>query len=294
MDRQRALASSISAEKLAYSFFSPGHTNIPQNTQPDRQRTGGPPLPADSHITLASSHSMSPPQKMIQNIRGTPLDAAVSLPHNILSTCPLDGLLLDFIAERRQRRAEGMTDQEVIGPPYPSFFCLFRPERGVYTHPMSRFFTDILSTFPDISSPPEQVAILYVMFLVMRWEVSPSQETYERLPEWIRPIASQLYTPHPIWIDYLPWPGLRDKLVACYPRFPFDNFFIPYTTTVSLNWPYRLMNTLSTKADTEELAINPVFEEHLRDLGNWSLGPAFAKAHPALAETVRIKEDTPA
>ena len=39
--------------------------------------------------------------------------------------------------------------------------------------------------------------------------------------------------------------------------------------------------------------INPVFERHLRDLKNWSLGPPFAKAHPALADTVRIKNDSP-
>jgi len=28
----------------------------------------------------------------------------------------------------------------------------------------------------------------------------------------------------------------------------------------------------------------------LRDLSNWSLGPAFAKALPELAETVQIRE----
>ena len=291
MDKQRALAPNISAEKLSYHFSSPGYTNTLNNTQQGRLRAAGPPLPADSHITLGSPHCMSPHPKENQNGRGIVLDAALSLPHNILSTCPLDGLLLDFAAERRQRRGEGIGNIEVIGPSYPSFVCLFRRERRNYCHPMSRFFTDILSTFPDVATPPEQVAILYIMFLIMRWTVSPSQETYDRLPEWVRPTTAQLNTPHPIWIDYLPWPRLRDKLVACYPRFPFDNFFIPFTTSISLNWPYGPMNTLLAKTDSAELAINPVFEEHLRDLRNWSLGPAFARAHPALADAVRIKEE---
>ena len=95
---------------------------------------------------------------------------------------------------------------------------------------------------------------------------------------------------HPAWIDHLPWPQLRDKLVSSYPLVPFDNFFIPYTTTLSLNWPYEPRSILQPIPDSEELALNPVFEEHLRDLKNWSLGPAFVKAHPILAETVRIKE----
>lgn len=84
---------------------------------------------------------------------------------------------------------------------------------------------------------------------------------------------------------------MRDKMVQVYPTIPFDNFFIPYTTTISLNWPYESMDTLLTIPGTEELGVNPVFERHLRDIANWSLGPAFAKAHPCLAETVKIKPE---
>jgi hypothetical protein len=72
---------------------------------------------------------------------------------------------------------------------------------------------------------------------------------------------------------------------------------------LSLNWPYEPTDTLlstsglgksSDREDNwggDDLMINPVFEQHLRNLNNWSLGPAFAKAHPGLADTVRIKQD---
>ena len=43
-----------------------------------------------------------------------------------------------------------------------------------------------------------------------------------------------------------------------------------------------------TLPDTEELALNPLFERHLMDLGNWTLGPAFAKAHPDLVDTFKV------
>jgi len=212
------------------------------------------------------------------------------LPSNTPSSCPLDGLLLDFLADRRQRSAEGMSNADLIGPAYPSFHCLFRPEHGRFTHDLSRFFTDILATFPDLSTPPEQVAVLYIMFLIMRWHISPNQVNYDRLPDWVKPTTSQLHNPHPPWIDHLPWPRLRDKLISNYLRFPFDNFFIPFTTTLSLNWPYESKDTLIAIPNTEELSMNPIFEGHLRDLSNWSLGPAFAKALPELAETVQIRE----
>ena len=129
------------------------------------------------------------------------------------------------------------------------------------------------------------------MFLFMRWQIHPTQETYSRLPTWITPRPSQLFNPHPAWIDYLPWPRMRDKLVQIYPKIPFDEFFIPYTTTVSLNWPYDDMDTLLRVPGTEEWGINPVFEGHLRDIGNWTLGPAFAKAHPCLVETAKFRPE---
>ena len=126
------------------------------------------------------------------------------------------------------------------------------------------------------------------MFIIMRWQIHPTQETYDRLPDWITPRASQLFTPHPAWVDHLPWPRMRDKLTRIYPTIHFDDFFIPYTTTVSLNWPYDDRDVLMTMPNTEELALNPVFERHLMDLGNWTLGERFARAHPQLADTFKM------
>ena len=291
IDKQRALPASISAERLAYSVYPTSHHNLVNDKPQGRYRAlGRPALPADSHIILTASHSQSPDPRLGYNIHGAAVNPATTLPPNIASTCPLDGLLLDFREERKQRREEGISESDIIGPPHPSYYCLFQPQRGIYTHALSRFFTDILATFPDLKTPPEQVAVLYVMFRVMRWHISPTQETYDALPEWSKPSSYQLCHMHPAWIDHLPWPQLRDKLVSSYPLVPFDNFFIPYTTTLSLNWPYEPRSILQPIPDSEELALNPVFEEHLRDLKNWSLGPAFVKAHPILAETVRIKE----
>ena len=131
------------------------------------------------------------------------------------------------------------------------------------------------------------------MFLLMRWQIYPTSDNYERMPEWMTPRPSQLFTPHPAWIDYLPWPRMRDKLVGCYQEYPFENWFIPYTSTLSLNWRYEDQDCLLSTGtgEGEELSINPVFERHLMRLENWSLGPSFAMAHPKLEDTCRIKRE---
>jgi hypothetical protein len=131
--------------------------------------------------------------------------AHASLPRCIGATSPLDGVLLDFLADRQARAAEGMPIKTLVGPLYPNFTALLYPERQIDSHPLSKLFTDILRAFPDIYGLPEQVAIVFIMFLVMRWQIEPTRENYDRLPDWVTPRPCQLFTPHPAWIDHLPW-----------------------------------------------------------------------------------------
>jgi hypothetical protein len=131
--------------------------------------------------------------------------AHLTLPRNIQPTCPLDVIMLEFLQDRQNRAAEGLPIKALVGPLYPNFTSLVYPERSVESHPLSQLFTDILRTFPDICGKPEQVAIVFIMFLVMRWQIEPTQENYDRLPHWVTPRASQLFVTHPCWIDHLPW-----------------------------------------------------------------------------------------
>ena len=85
---------------------------------------------------------------------------ACSAPVQNIRTCPLDGLLLDFLGERRQRAIEGMPSRELVGPAYPSVVSLLKPQCSLTSHPLSKMFTDMLSTFPDLATLPEQVGVL--------------------------------------------------------------------------------------------------------------------------------------
>ncbi|KAL2197230.1 hypothetical protein P885DRAFT_69097 [Corynascus similis CBS 632.67] len=212
-------------------------------------------------------------------------------PRNCSPTCPLDSILLDFLSERRQRAAEGLSQSEILGPRYPSVSSLLNPAVSVYSHPLSKVFTDILARFPDLSALPERVAVLYVMFLFMRWQVSPTHENYLRLPSWFRPVRQQTEKEHPAWFDHIPFPRMRERLVGGYEDggFPFDNFFIPFTSTLSLNWPYEDTYVLLASPTGDELMINPVFEQHLRKLENWTLGDAFERAFPGLTGCYNLK-----
>lgn len=268
-----------SGERLGFGFLLDGSHKVNNLQDPNRiSDEGAKTLEQYQHSPLSAGHLTDHAQ--------APWAAPC---RNLEPTCTLDAILLSFLQAKRAEAAGGVPEQKVVGPRYPHVSSLLNPQ--VESHPLSRVFTDILGTFPTIDALPQQVATLYVMFLLMRWQIYPTKENYERLPDWMTPRPSQLFTPHPAWIDYVPWPKMRDKLVECQLDYPFGSFTLPFTTTLSVNWPYEPTDSLLATPDSDDYMINPVFERHLRNLGNWSLGSAFAREHPALADFARIKID---
>lgn len=268
-------------ERLGFNFLLDPSQNVPKV---DRLRRSSSENIRCSHPTAPSPLYLQPlcyPSDRAPTAFATPIK-------NTGPSCPLDSILLDFLHNRQREAAQGIPRQKLVGPPYPSVSSLLNPEKGANSHPVSKVFTDILHTFPDISSLPEQVAVLYTMFLLMRWQIYPTQENYDRLPEWLTPRPTQLLQAHPAWIDYIPWPRMRDRVVTSYQNFPFENWFIPFTRGLSVNWPYEATDCLLSAGDSDELLINPVFERHMRNISNWSLGPLFAASYPNLVDTTRI------
>jgi hypothetical protein len=268
---------------------------IQGQVQAQAQAQPHPPIYSPTAAAAAAAGTGLPPPMNLANHTAAPVAAALPIhalvPRNCPPTCPLDSILLDFLSERRQRAAEGLSQSEILGPRYPSVSSLLNPAVSVYSHPLSKVFTDILARFPDLHTLPERVAVLYMMFLLMRWQVAPNQENYLRLPAWFRPVRGQVERDHPAWYDHIPFPGMRDRLVAEYEPgcFPFDNFFIPFTSTLSVNWPYEDAYVLLASPTGDELMINPVFEQHLGVKGNWTLGEAFERAYPQLQGTYNLK-----
>jgi Domain of unknown function (DUF3425) len=158
------------------------------------------------HLNRATNGVPEPPTTISPTAALESVNAGPSwktLPLNTQPTCPLDALLLNCVEERRSLSKTG-TNVDIIGPAYPNFNAIMNPNTSHCSHPLSKVMTDMLRTFPDLSDLPEQVAVVYIMFLVMRWEVEPTRENYERLPSWMMPRPSQLLNAHPAWLDHLP------------------------------------------------------------------------------------------
>ncbi|RMZ87074.1 hypothetical protein DV736_g5703, partial [Chaetothyriales sp. CBS 134916] len=223
------------------------------------------------------------------------------LPKHVEPTCTLDSILIDFYHAQRATELSNPVSSDQI-PAYPSVSYLLNPSssHAQRIDPVSELMTNIISKFPNISALPEQAAVLLAMFYLVRWQLNPTEENYLRMPEWMQPTEAQLDIPHPAWIDFLHWPRMRDKMVANYQDFLFDNWFIPYTVAISVNWPYEPSDCLlkmplgaaqgdADDADDAEVIFNPVFERHVRRLENWSVSPTVIDAFPTLEGTCTVR-----
>ena len=178
---QPAFASQPATFQSVNAFSRQGSTSAPMNARSPNDKLALDYLMQSRHSSRdaqsqrerTSSASLANPTLPMDPVVRTPtgpsfgVDASgnvlpfCSIPiRNTPSTCPLDTLLLDFLADRRKEALDGLPSADIIGPPYPSFTSLLNPNRRPYTHALSKIFTDMLSTFPDISTLPEQVAIL--------------------------------------------------------------------------------------------------------------------------------------
>lgn len=132
------------------------------------------------------------------------------------------------------------------------------------------------------------------------------------MPTWLRPVPLQLQVEHPAWIDRIPWPSARIYLINN-PGITFDYFVSYYSSSFQVSWPYdhsHVFISLSQKKDSrpeaafndwflppngaqsdettepENTILNPVFEQHLRQLKNWSVSGSFQRQFPELSALI--------
>jgi len=117
----------------------------------------------------------------------------------------LDGFFWRIMTERQKMIYKGHSIIEALGPPDFALNALLDRKTSFRSHSFTRYFIDMAGTFPDFSAIPLGIASAYFSFLLMRWLVYPTQENYERIPEYLRPRTCQLLIPHSMSLEFLIW-----------------------------------------------------------------------------------------
>ncbi|KKF93476.1 hypothetical protein CFO_g4187 [Ceratocystis platani] len=243
------------------------------------------------------------------------------------STCEMDSFLLPLLNMSDQCQPTQIEIAALLAPSIVSYNSL-----RVKLDPFSTALAEImlLAEPPAGERVPERVAVMYTAFLLIRYMVNATTENFGCVPEFLKPLEDQLERTHAVWIDFIPFPHARIKLIADSSREGVGNdggnsngndgngngdegrttgddsssvrgaepprpFFIKYFACLSINWPYQDSDVLlvanGSDAGSRELMINPVFEAHIRKLENWSVSRDFLDTFPEFEHLINLQEN---
>ncbi|KAG7146093.1 hypothetical protein HYQ46_005117 [Verticillium longisporum] len=239
-------------------------------------------------LSLMGRDASTTPSSALLIMRREPWETA---PKNAPSTCLADEILQGFIASVRTGNflsATGVMERAAAYSLKPKLCSLIEPDRSAEDD-ISNVVADIVRSYPEIETLPKQVAVFWNMALLLKWMVLLDQQSWDLMPEWLRPTASQRETPHAAWIERIPWPRAREYLIA-HLDITLDDWAAPYSSSFDVSWTYDpslvVIACIAPDSGNPELSINPVYDEHLRQLRNWTVGDVFRQQFPEISKLV--------
>ena len=198
------------------------------------------------------------------------------------------GLLLSAVAKERIRLGSVQSPQSPSSTPRTSRpnLCPLLDKTMRSDDDITNTICDVITTYPQIGTFTTRVAVANILITLLRWQVYLNEESWNQMPDWLRPIQLQMMVPHATWIDTMPWPKMRKYLIE-HPETTIDDLAGIYSSSIRIDWPYDEKNVLLPSDISSEKAItNPVFADHIRQLKNWHVGEPFRSRLPKLTEIV--------
>ncbi|KAH7143491.1 hypothetical protein EDB81DRAFT_795780, partial [Dactylonectria macrodidyma] len=144
----------------------------------------------------------------------------------------------------------------------------------------------------------ERLVMFWAIYTLLSILIFPTPQNLARCPPWIRPLPAQFAHSHPPWVDFLPWPLLRNRLVHFYGDFQETNLASTLLASTHVDakwrtWPRPLITTNKTQTD---LVLDPEFQTHIFALENIQVDSQFMRSFPeafTFAVSVNEKSSTP-
>jgi hypothetical protein len=91
------------------------------------------------------------------------------------------------------------------------------------------------------------------------------------------------------WLFAFHRPRVREYLVR-HQEVTFDEYADAFSLSFDLNWPYSensviLVEDVPGKKE-KRFKLNLVFEEHIRNMNNWTVGPRYWQHYPDLGKAI--------
>lgn len=109
------------------------------------------------------------------------------------------------------------------------------------------------------------------------------EESFADLPGWLVPTTTQYTAPHPVSIDFIPWPGIRDYLCLNQDQDYRQESKI-YVESLYLSCPKTCPVFGLGPCRRGSVSVSDEFAGVASRLENWSLGSPFIETFPHLVK----------
>lgn len=149
--------------------------------------------------------------------------------------------------------------------------------------------------FGKWTSRPQRLALMYICGCAMRWRANPTEENKAKVPPWFLPRPAQEKIQHPLVIDFLVWPGLRERLVFEYERYTSDgDFSFCFVEYFHFYWPLADEATAQCDQTGSICGLTKIFKEFAFELKNFTMLPAFFVRFPEMRADIDMWVEPPA
>ncbi|KAF2461313.1 hypothetical protein BDY21DRAFT_360458 [Lineolata rhizophorae] len=175
-----------------------------------------------------------------------------------------------FFLDARDSVQGGLSADAVYGL-HPNIGALFDEREYAGAPMLSKWAARMVHSVIVENFEMKAFGAMYMFWHLMRWKVNPSPETYKSMPEWLRPLPNQLFMPHPLAVDFVPWPGIRELAVKT------------ASMHTNMGWLLDMAKTITNDIDLTEAA-----KHCIHTLENWTVEPSFRQYVPNADEYLNI------
>lgn len=203
----------------------------------------------------------------------------------------LSQLVLSFRKTAQAMIANGIPADKVLCNDGLAVDLLFRDRRPDDLHTVSTFACELNKSYRP-QSLVVQLGSVQAVGSFMRWLIAPSPETYASIPDYCRPLPSQLLIPHSIGIDLILFPEARESLIT------LRRDWVSNVTanTARYNWPYSdeecTTVTFEHHADGPKpsIRLSKAFRDHMQDSQHFSIDVAMLREFPEFEGKIRLHD----
>ncbi|KAI9370180.1 hypothetical protein BJX61DRAFT_107607 [Aspergillus egyptiacus] len=286
-EQVRVLNERLRDQSRAFLHFDFTQTPTPVAAAGSLVDTLHQPLPVHPQDMLLLSSEKLPMLVPVQPALGepdnnVPVDCRCGVDHRSYYEC-LEYSTFSILLRAHQGLNKSITNSTRL-PRTPSLVHVFRPTST--DNPVIQVLGLVFSQVR-----PANVRTLFACYVVMyrflRWRLCPDEETQRDVPTWLYPTEIQKTVPHPVCIDFLPWPGLRDRLIHNVQQIKDPRHsVINYMRSIHFRWPEDQDFIYTT--ENGELMPTQSFETGLYAYENWQVSREWATMFPKLKKYVNV------